>query len=121
MEKIQAPEAPILPGFSDEKRAEWQQSWIDAFSQAQVDHPGDETTQRAVATREANRILRVKEPKTYDDAMKLKDWQIVKRVEEGGNLKVVTIDGKKYVFSLPPARAAAAKAPEDKKPPEDKK
>ena len=112
--QIQIPDAPTLLGFSEKRRAEWKQSWVDAFTQAQVDHPGDETTQRAVATREANRIFRVKEPKTYEEAMRLEDWQIVKRVEEGANLKVVTIDGKKYLLPIPPARASSNAQQEDK-------
>lgn len=107
--QIQAPEPPDFPGFPDKRKLEWKQNWLKAFKQAQIDHPGDEITQRAVATREANRVFRVEEPTGYDDAMALEEWQFLLRAEKGGQLKLVTIDGKKYSFPIPAAKAQAQK------------
>lgn len=96
-------------------RAQWRSNWQKAFKQAQIDHPGDDITQRAVATREANRVFRVDEPTSYEEAMALEDFKVLDRKPvAGGKLAVVTIDGKKYSFDVPAAAAAAPEAEEKK-------
>jgi hypothetical protein len=102
--KIEAPAAPNLTGFPEKLRERWQDNYAEALRQAQVDHPGDDIQQRAVATREANRVFRVPELKSYRAAMDLEPWQVLHRKEDATQLKVVTIDGKKYSFPVPPPR-----------------
>lgn len=51
----------------------------------------------------ANKMFRTPACTNYAEAADLEDWQVIKRVEENGTLKVVTIDAKKYVFPKPAA------------------
>jgi hypothetical protein len=98
--KFEAPEAPaILP---DKVKKQWAKAYVDAFRQAQEDSPNDLTTQIQTALREANRTLRVPKLESYEDAMELPEWKVIKRQAVGTELKVVTIDGKKYTFPVPP-------------------
>jgi hypothetical protein len=113
-EKVQIPAAPSLPGFDAERQARWRSDWAKAFKQAQVDHPGDEITQRAVATREANRVLRVEEPSSYEEAIALEDFRVLYRGNApNGKFCVVTIDGKKYYFDVREVRAPETAAEKD--------
>lgn len=107
-DKIAPPEAPeLLPPALRER---WQQTWIKAFKQAVVDHPGDETTQRAVAARDANRVLSPDEPTTYEEAMALQDWEVLFRGEKNSKFCVVLINSKKFYFDIPKSAAKSAAA-----------
>jgi hypothetical protein len=99
-DKVQVPQAPaILPAAEAKK---WKETYASALKQAQADHPDDVPSQLKEALREANRILRVPEPKTAADVEKLAPWQVLKKsVGEGGVVRVITCDGKKY--EVPPA------------------
>jgi hypothetical protein len=90
---------------------QWQLAYQKALKQAEVNYPGDETEQRAVASREANRLFAVDEPETYEQAMAIEPWKCLHRQVFGNVLKVVTIDGKKYSFPIPaePEKKAVAK------------
>jgi hypothetical protein len=97
-EAVQVPQAPaILPPAEAKK---WKETYASALKQAQADHPDDVPSQLKEALREANRILRVPEPKTAADVEKLAPWQVLKKsVGEGGVIRVITCDGKKYEVS----------------------
>ena len=97
-----------------EEQARWSKTYEAAHRDAETDHPGDAIAHKQHAMREANRLLRVPVLKSYEDAMSLKDWQVVLRKEQGGKLKVVTADGKGYVFDV------AAPAPSSPPPGPDK-
>lgn len=110
-DQIPVPAAPeVLP---EQNQAQWKQTWLKEFKQAQLDHSGDETQQRAVATRIANRALNPDDPETYEQAIALPAWQCVSRVEKNGKLFVVVINSKKFSFDVPakaPKSAAAKQA-----------
>jgi len=97
-----------LQGLPESKKREWRDSYARAFKQAQIDRPEDPLEQRATATREANRIFRVGEVASYEQAMALPDWQVHingdgtrARFERNGELRLVTIDGRKFAFPIP--------------------
>ncbi len=107
-EKINVPAVPELQGLPESKKQEWRDGYARAFKQAQVDHPEDPLEQRATAVREANRIFRVGEVASYEQAMALPDWQVHingdgtrARFERNGELRLVTIDGGKFSFPIP--------------------
>ncbi len=100
-DKVNVPAAPHFEGMPRDFAARWEQIWAKAFKAAEVNHPGDETEQRAVATREANRLFAVDEPENYEQAMAIEGWKVLHRGASGGVLKLVTIDGKKYSFPVP--------------------
>jgi hypothetical protein len=105
--KIQIPAAPNIPGFTREMQRKWESDFAKAFKQALVDHPGDEITQRAVATREANRVFRVEAPTSYEEAMAIEDHKVLFRGNSAnGRFCVITIDGKKHYFDAPKEAAA---------------
>ncbi|HWR37017.1 MAG TPA: hypothetical protein VN622_14235 [Clostridia bacterium] len=108
-------EVPAAPHFLPKsQRSNWTKTYAQAFKQAQTDFPDDLSAQRAAALREANRMLRVPEPESYEAAMKLESWQVLKRdvvaidndaseFPKGSEvLKLVTADGKKFTFAVPP-------------------
>jgi hypothetical protein len=100
--KFEVPEAPDFPGFTASMRATWRQTWRRAFIQAQNDFPDDAPAQTQAANREANRPLTIEPPRNYKEAMELEPRQFVKReIAENGQLKVVTIDGKKLFYDVP--------------------
>ena len=100
-DQIQLPAAPeVLP---EKEQAVWKQTWLKEFKQAQIDHAGDETAQRTVATRIANRALNPDDPQSFEDAVALPAWQCVSRVEKDGKLSVVLINSKKFFFDVPKA------------------
>lgn len=107
-DQITVPAAPeVLP---EKEQAHWKQTWLKEFKQAQLDHPGDETQQRAVAARVANRALNPDNPETYEQAIALPAWQCVSRVEKNGRLSVVVINSKKFSFDVPKGKEAKAGA-----------
>ncbi len=101
-DKVNVPAAPHFGGMPRDFAGRWEQVWAKAFRAAEVNYPGDETEQRAVATREANRLFAVDEPENYEQAMGIENWKVLHRQPSGGVLKLVTIDGKKYSFPIPP-------------------
>jgi hypothetical protein len=102
--KTQVPKAPaILPASLQKK---WTETFTAALKQAQGDHPDDVPAQTASALREANRMLRVPEPESYEDAKRLAEWQVLLRRESEGQLKITTIDGRKYAFEIPSAKSS---------------
>lgn len=104
-----APAAPkVLP---PELQKKWTDTHNSAFAEAQETHPNDTPAQHAAAHREANRMLRVPEPKSASDIKALASWQVVHRGEREGNVFCVTIDGKKFSF---PADKPAPKAADKK-------
>lgn len=105
---IQAPAAP--ENLPEKLKAQWKQNWIKEFKQAVVDHPGDETTQRAVAARAANRMLNPDEPTSYEEAMALEPWQVLFRGDKNGRLCVVLINTKKFYFDYPKGAEAQSSA-----------
>jgi hypothetical protein len=101
--EMRTPEAPaILPA---KLQAQWKKNYAEALEAARADEPDDLSRQRLLARREANRMLRVPKLTSYEQAMQLEDWQVVFRGEAGGELKVVTCDGKKYRFAVPERKA----------------
>jgi hypothetical protein len=100
-DKVNVPAAPQFPGVPRDFAGRWETAYARAFKQAEVNHPGDETEQRAVAAREANRLFAVDEPENYEQAMSIEEWKCLHREPFGKELRLVTIDGKKYRFPLP--------------------
>ena len=97
--KFEVPEVPgLLP---DNLKREWKRTYIEARQQAEEDGSLDLAGQVQQALREANRVLRTPKVESYSAAMQLEGWQVVRRDEVGGVLKVVTIDAKKYSFPVP--------------------
>jgi hypothetical protein len=108
-DQIKVPAAPeVLP---EKEQAQWKQTWLKEYKQAQLDHPGDETAQRAISTRIANRALNPDDPESYEQAIALPAWQCVSRGEQNGKFFVVLINSKKFAFDVPAkvAKAAAAR------------
>lgn len=112
--KVTIPEPPEIVGalapLPRAKKDEWRESYGEAFEQAAVDSPGDESAQRQAAQRAANRIFRVGKPTSYAAAASLEGWQLLSRLEQDGKLTIVTIDGAKYSFDVPARPAAEMKA-----------
>src|SRR5712691_12684746 len=100
-EQTNAPAPPQFPGMPKDFAGRWTVAYARALKQAEVNYPGDETEQRAVATREANRLFAVDEPENYEQAMAIESWKVLHREPFGKELKLVTIDGKKYRFPIP--------------------
>jgi hypothetical protein len=103
--ELTIPAAPALlpPGL----QKKWAEDYARAYAEAQGDQSMDESGRKQAALREANRILRVAAPASYAEAKRLADWQVIRRFEEGGVLKGVTIDGKKFRFDAPPVEEKA--------------
>jgi hypothetical protein len=97
--KLVIPEASKLMPPAMQKK--WKATYAEAFEEAKASGQGAESDWHQAARCEANRLLKVPVPKTYEDAMALPDWQCVLRKTEGGVLKLVTIDGRKYTFDVP--------------------
>lgn len=109
--EVEVPAAPsiIKDGadvFPSSLKSKWRADYIDAYKRASEDGSLSESDRKQQALREANRVLRVPEVEDYDDAMALKDFQVASRADVGGTLKVVTIDGKKYSFPVPPVKSS---------------
>jgi hypothetical protein len=101
---------PNAPSFlPPAKQAEWKKKYEEAFKQAQKDEPEDVSAQHRAAQREANRMLRVPEITSAEQAQGMDAHLFIKREEKDGVLKVVTIDGNKYSFKV--AKAAAKPTP----------
>lgn len=97
---------PDAPKHLDKKaKKQWEDKYVAALKQAQIDHPDNESTQRAAATKEANKMLAVPAPETAEDIDKLADWQVLVREtrtnKEGSEVRhCVTTDGRKYAHVI---------------------
>lgn len=113
-----APETAVIPAapeiLPENLQAQWKKTYAEALEQAKADEPEDPQRQRLLARREANRMLRTPKCSSAADLNRLADWQVIFRGERDGQLKAVTIDGKKYSFPVA-ARATAAEKKEEKK------
>lgn len=109
--EVEVPAAPeILPDALKEKFA---QAYVSAYKKAAQDGSQSDADRKQSAMREANRILEVEEPTSAEEAEKLPKWQVLRREVVGGQLKVVTIDGKKFSFPVKkaPPQGAASNGP----------
>lgn len=104
---VGTPAAPAL--LPVDLQSEWRKRYSAAYQEAAGDPSVDESSRKQAAHREANRLLRTPQITSYEQAMRLPAWQFIRRDEVGGQLKVVTIDGKKY--SLPAPRQAEREQP----------
>jgi len=96
---VKIPEAPA--GIPASVAKKWKETYVAALAEATNDFPNDAIQQKQTALREANRLLRVPEPRSHKDAMALEGWHVAHREEKDGHLRVVTIDGKKFRFPVP--------------------
>src|SRR5260370_42235712 len=104
-------EKPIFPeGFPKEKQDAWHKTYADTVEEGKAESP-ESTLHHQKARVEANRHLRVPTPKSYQDAKRLEKWMVLASVEREGEVRVVTIDGKKHAFAIQTKPAAAAAAP----------
>lgn len=123
-EKFQSPDPPEHAGALGEIPADVQDKWRRAYADA-YQGAGDETdeiTKVSTALREANRLVRVKEPKSHEEAASVPDWQLMLKQEieykdlpvhaqrevkiakgrtSGTYLRVYTTDGREYFFAKP--------------------
>ena len=93
---------PAAPSHLPESaQQQWLNSYAKAFEIARRDNPEDEGAQRSAATKAANAMLAVPEPKSAADIDKLEDWQVLTRETREGKRLCVTSDGRKYAFAIP--------------------
>jgi hypothetical protein len=117
-EVMTVPDAPgFLPAAEQKK---WQATYSAAFKRAQSEMPDHAHQWRGIAEREANRMLRAPEPKSYEEAMAMPAHLCsLPRIPEDahpvtgkpkltdtrevvdGKLRLVTIDGRKHEFAAP--------------------
>lgn len=93
---------PSAPTYLPKKQAaEWRKRYADALKEAQTDFPDDESQQRIVAMKEANKLLRVPAPASAAEIDKLEDHQVIKRgekvVDGVAHVFAITSDGRKYL------------------------
>jgi aspartyl/asparaginyl beta-hydroxylase (cupin superfamily) len=105
-EKVVIPEVPELHGalapLPEAKRKEWREAYARGLKQAKLDRAEDPTEQARMARKEANRVYWIDEPTSYEEATRLQDWQLMARVERGGQLIIVTVhQHKRYSFPIP--------------------
>jgi hypothetical protein len=135
-EQVNIPAFPVIAGALAEvpesvKKA-WRETYLKAHRQSELDSPLQPGAHPQVARKAANALLQVNKPTSYEEAMDLPDWQVMKRQEKEGQLILVTIDGRgpdvsdpeearpsKFIFDIPvrkqKASAAAAVPPDDDK------
>jgi hypothetical protein len=102
--KVEVPNPPS--GIPEELATKWKQTYEESFLEAVGDFPNDHIQHKQTATREANKLLKVKKPESYEEAMRIPKWQVAHRQERDGVLNVVTFDGNKYKFDVPQQRKA---------------
>jgi hypothetical protein len=78
----------ILPDAIQEK---WTAAYKKGFSKPPRDHPENESAQRGIATKEANRLLAVPPPQSAKDIDALEDWQVLTRGVKDGKAFAVTM------------------------------
>lgn len=128
--KYKVPDPPehvgALADVPEDVQAKWKKAYAEAYESAGGTEGVDESTAKALGLREANRLIRVKEPKSYEDAVAVPDWQVMKREElsykdlpvhaqrevksaggskSGTYLRLYTTDGKEHFFAVPPQKA----------------
>jgi hypothetical protein len=97
---------PDAPKHLDSKtKKKWQETYAKAHAQAKIDHPDNDSIQRTVANKEANKMLAVPAPQSADDIDALEDWQVLTRetrtAKDGSQTRhVVTADGRKYAHPI---------------------
>lgn len=113
--KVVVPEPPgYLP---DELKKKWSAAYAAAHAAASEEQ--DAIGRHQAALKEANKVLRIVPPRSYDEAMNLKDHEVAHRkvgrhdyasnsLVDDGVLRVVTADGKKYQFPVPKGKQATA-------------
>ena len=108
--KIEIPEPH--PGLPAEVQKKWKAVYAAAFAEAQNDWPEDSTMQKQESMRAANKILRVPDPTSYAEAMKLEDWHFILRApsDDGKTLRLVTRHAKKFTFPIPEKEQKPAEA-----------
>ena len=99
-------------GLPAEVQKKWKGAYATAFAEAQNDWPEDSAMQKQEALRAANKILRVPDPSSYAEAMKLEDWHVILRAAsgDGKTLRLVTRHGKKFTFPIPEKEQKPAEA-----------
>jgi hypothetical protein len=119
-EKIFVPEPPVITGalaeLPENVKKQWRETYAKAFRQAQMDSPNEAGVHPQRARKAANALLEVSKPSSYEEAMALPGWQVVKRLENDGQLTLVTIEARgpergdsKFIFEVPrKSRVAAA-------------
>lgn len=95
----------------EDVQKKWQGEYSKALAAAKND-TNDAKAQHRAATKAANRLLAVPEPKSAADIDALEDWQVLKRFTKDGKTSCVTSDGRKYSFPVaaPKPTTKAAKA-----------
>jgi hypothetical protein len=93
--------APDAPKYLDAKtKKKWQDAWLKAVDQAKRDYPDNESGQRTVATKDANKLLSVPAPESADEIDALETHQVIKRerrnIDGVEHAVCVTADGRKY-------------------------
>ena len=101
---------PAPPAFLPPQVAEqWKQLYLRGYRESQESQPNiapdrlADLTHRHAGLREANRLTHIEMPQTYEQALALEDWQLLpgSRKVRMGELIGVTIDGKKFSFTVP--------------------
>ncbi|GEM_PF-1386249 len=130
-QKLEVPNPPehagALAEIPDEIVEKWKKVYAETYGASGDDDQGDDSTRKAAALREANRLIRVKTPKSYEDAAAIPDWQLMLKEEvnydslpkhakdevkaakgrkSGAYLRVYTTDGKEHFFPKPEAKAS---------------
>jgi hypothetical protein len=99
MAPINVPKPPtVLP---PELQKKWRTVYEERFEDEKKKEVSDQHAHQEARV-EANRLLRVKAPTTYEEAKAMPSWQIHgELVEHDGKLRGVTVDGKKFVIPIP--------------------
>ena len=118
-DQVAIPEAP--KHFPADEAKEWRRRYAQAYAEIQKRSPegGDQSAAHQYARCEANRMLRVTTPESYEGAMALPAHQVLRRETVDGVLRVVTSDGRKYLFDAPVKEEKEAEA-KDTPPAKDK-
>jgi|GEM_PF-3775820 len=98
---------PAAPAHLPESaKKQWRAGFAKAFELAKRDNPEDTNAQRSAATKSANAMLAIPEPKSAADIDALEEWQVMPKTREtrdveGVSTRVcVTSDGRKYSFPV---------------------
>jgi hypothetical protein len=104
-------------------QAKWKEAYIAAHKQATLDIPENPSAQHTQALKAANQLGKVAEPVNHTEAAKLVEafqtggengWKIIGHGARmiGGmlHLHIVTANGRKYAYPIPPEVAPAAPA-----------
>ncbi len=94
-------EIPAAPRYLPKaQKAAWGKRYEEAYKEAQLSFPGDASSQRITALKEANKLLRVPAPKNAAEIDKLEAHHVIKRGEKEidgvTHVYAITSDGRKY-------------------------